>query len=292
MKKTLLFLTFLTGVVFCTTAQINPDIDMYTDATDNITEVWKGNYIMRDSDTASVANMSGSASENSNYIQIEYSLTDWWGGGQITLNNWWYHDAREHTHLAFDIYNDADNALAPASLYLQLQDTVTYDDISTVDVEANGVTGVEVLVFDGVATSYTTVKIPLSDFVNAPDPVTGKPALNLGALKFANIRIQGGEEFSSGTFYFDNFRITDEGNVAVNNETFAQDIIISPNPSTGLSNISTDRNIESLTITDQMGRVIESNSTTQIDLSNEPDGVYFVRFSSEGQFATKKIVKK
>jgi hypothetical protein len=72
-------------------------------------------------------------------------------------------------------------------------------------------------------------------------------------------------------------------------------IDIYPNPSTGIYTITNAQNATSLTVSDELGRVIMTSSwnneaTHQIDLSSEESGVYFFKFSSEQGNTVKKVV--
>jgi len=65
-----------------------------------------------------------------------------------------------------------------------------------------------------------------------------------------------------------------------------------PNPTTGISTIQSDLEIENVIIYNQVGQVISNQKNTQIDLSNVVSGIYIIQISFEnGQKATKKIIK-
>lgn len=68
---------------------------------------------------------------------------------------------------------------------------------------------------------------------------------------------------------------------------------IYPNPTTGISNIQTDLEIENIAIYNQIGQLISNQKATQLDLSNVASGIYMIQINFEnGQKATKKIIKK
>ena len=68
---------------------------------------------------------------------------------------------------------------------------------------------------------------------------------------------------------------------------------IYPNPTTGISNIQSDLEIESIAIYNQIGQLLSNQKTKQIDLSKAPQGIYVIQVNFEnGQKATKKISKK
>jgi len=82
----------------------------------------------------------------------------------------------------------------------------------------------------------------------------------------------------------------------VNETNFKNDCDIFPNPSTGIFTVqSLGFKIQRLEITDVTGReAYKSHITsqkTEIDLSGQPKGIYFVKASdAEGNFAVKKII--
>jgi hypothetical protein len=74
---------------------------------------------------------------------------------------------------------------------------------------------------------------------------------------------------------------------------------IAPNPSNGMFNIKLDKAIVkgfSAVVRDVMGRVIYAEETTsnktQVDLSNQDAGVYFVSVGAKNTTSTQKVVLK
>lgn len=68
---------------------------------------------------------------------------------------------------------------------------------------------------------------------------------------------------------------------------------IYPNPTTGISNIQSDLEIENIIIYNQTGQIIANQKSIQIDLSNVASGIYMIQINFEnGQKVTKKIIKK
>jgi hypothetical protein len=75
--------------------------------------------------------------------------------------------------------------------------------------------------------------------------------------------------------------------VALNEKMQSPNILIYPNPSTGLFNLSAKANLEIYNI---IGELISTiNNTETIDLSNEPNGIYFVKLNGT---TVKKLIKK
>jgi photosystem II stability/assembly factor-like uncharacterized protein len=68
-----------------------------------------------------------------------------------------------------------------------------------------------------------------------------------------------------------------------------KDLIISPNPSTGLFNIALNID-ESYSVFNLTGKIVLTSRTKTIDLSNQPSGLYFLRVSSDN--GVIKLLKK
>jgi len=84
-------------------------------------------------------------------------------------------------------------------------------------------------------------------------------------------------------------------NMNVTDESFENSFSVYPNPSSGMYNVqSTMYNVKA-EVTDLMGRKIQTinleRGTTNLNLSNQPEGVYFLKISSESSVFTKKIVR-
>ncbi len=88
--------------------------------------------------------------------------------------------------------------------------------------------------------------------------------------------------------------------VSVNEaEVLANQVDVLPNPTTGLFNVSTSFvNDDSYTISvvDMLGRQLgiemdgQGNDTFQIDLTGQPEGMYFIQMTKEGQTFSKKVM--
>jgi hypothetical protein len=77
---------------------------------------------------------------------------------------------------------------------------------------------------------------------------------------------------------------------SVEENAFGEKINIYPNPSTGIFNI-TGKNIRELEISDVNGSLIYKNNTPAIDLSNHPDGIYYLKINTDRGTSTRKIMK-
>lgn len=98
---------------------------------------------------------------------------------------------------------------------------------------------------------------------------------------------------TSGDYFLalDNFKIDTE-NLRI--DDFAKNNFkIYPNPTTGISDIRSDLQVENVAIYNQIGQLISSQKSSHIDLSNVASGIYMIQIQFEnGQKATKKIIKK
>ena len=118
-----------------------------------------------------------------------------------------------------------------------------------------------------------------------------------------------GAELAQGETHTITWTVTDiagnettcEFDVLVNNYVGISDlseigISIYPNPSNGIFNIETEGNYE-VTITDISGKVIQRkdvacNVSTTIDLTNNANGIYFIKFQNNEVVKTIKIIKQ
>ena len=64
-----------------------------------------------------------------------------------------------------------------------------------------------------------------------------------------------------------------------------------PNPTKDIIRINTTSNVEKVEIYNMMGSKIGETSSKTIDLSNNADGVYFLRIYSDAQMISKKVIK-
>jgi uncharacterized repeat protein (TIGR01451 family) len=74
--------------------------------------------------------------------------------------------------------------------------------------------------------------------------------------------------------------------VGLNDNLKAQNIAIFPNPSNGVFNLSATANVAVYNIVGEM--ILQNNNTKTIDLSNNPNGIYFVKLNG---ITTKKLIK-
>ncbi len=65
---------------------------------------------------------------------------------------------------------------------------------------------------------------------------------------------------------------------------------ISPNPSNGFFNITSEESIQSVKVYNSLGQKVFQGNQTQIDISNQPKGIYFVDIVANNQKSTQKII--
>jgi len=85
-------------------------------------------------------------------------------------------------------------------------------------------------------------------------------------------------------------------NIAVGlqtNNSNLNNLTIYPNPSTGIFNISTMENVQAIEVYGMNGQQIEGISIreNEINLTDYPNGIYFVRVITENGLITKKLIK-
>jgi Leucine-rich repeat (LRR) protein len=73
-------------------------------------------------------------------------------------------------------------------------------------------------------------------------------------------------------------------------------VALYPNPTKGNVNINCDNTIKRVELFDVQGRIlqtkIESNNSTQLDISNKANGLYFIRITTENGVKVEKLIKE
>jgi hypothetical protein len=77
----------------------------------------------------------------------------------------------------------------------------------------------------------------------------------------------------------------------INDPVLAKNYNVFPNPTTGLVQISGDQ-IRGIQVLDHTGKLIDHANSSSIDLSEQPNGIYYIRIETDKGVVTKKIVKK
>ena len=78
---------------------------------------------------------------------------------------------------------------------------------------------------------------------------------------------------------------------AVDELSLTEKYRVFPNPTTGLIQISGEK-ITGIQVLDHNGSLIDNANSSSIDLSEQPEGIYYLRITTEQGVVTKKILKK
>ena len=123
---------------------------------------------------------------------------------------------------------------------------------------------------------------------------------SVDSIDFYAAKIGAGGSPNPSLAYYDNFLIAENTLSTVNNELFKGTFGIYPNPTTGIANLKLEINNASdvnVAVFNILGKLLQSsnytnvtNRTHSIDLSNQPNGIYFVRLTTNGQTETKKVI--
>lgn len=135
-----------------------------------------------------------------------------------------------------------------------------------------------------------------------PDDVyrikTGLVLPPMGGLSYFAMRYRNTDCSSKWlTVYFDNISISGTS-LGVNNKLKEDNVSIYPNPSNGKFRISHTNDVISISINDYTGKTVyyssntNNHTTTEIDLSDEPKGIYLINIKRNKGLSTRKIVLK
>lgn len=82
--------------------------------------------------------------------------------------------------------------------------------------------------------------------------------------------------------------------LATSSFTSSEELIVYPNPSSGIFNIGTEKE-STITVYDVLGKeiILKNNNSKTIDISHYPNGIYFVKITNiNGESSLHKLVKK
>lgn len=96
-----------------------------------------------------------------------------------------------------------------------------------------------------------------------------------------------------GYFCIDNISIQTNGDEGLyEKEDLLSDVNVYPNPTSGIVNFEMN-DYQYVEVYNTVGKmVMKSSSNSTLDISNQPNGMYIVRFVGDGKSITRKIVKK
>ena len=98
---------------------------------------------------------------------------------------------------------------------------------------------------------------------------------------------------NSGGVFIDEIEVTGNNSVGVDEIAISNSISIYPNPSSGVFTIKGD-DIKSFEITNISGQIVlvqdVKNNKTEIDLSNQSKGLYFIKLITTEGIGIKKII--
>ena len=151
----------------------------------------------------------------------------------------------------------------------------------------------------GLIPCYTTnYNFPSTAYVN---PSTGEFSMTPSALgtyaiaiKVYKWRTVGSNKILIGSSIRDMLiNVTSLASVSQNN-TLENDVSVFPNPSTGIFTIEFSEKISAIEIYNTLGeKIYQSTITTlqsEINLSNKPKGIYFLRIIAEDKIHTQKLI--
>jgi len=157
-------------------------------------------------------------------------------------------------------------------------------------------------IFD-MATEYYALSLEPStgsDTVEATQEITIPSTATLGSTRMRIIKDQW-NVYEEGEFdacldaYYgqvEDYTLIIEDNLSVG-EVSKTNYKLYPNPTSGIVTIQTDWGIENINIYNQLGQLIATQKTTEIDLTNTTMGMYVVQIKfANGQTAIQKIIKK
>ena len=193
------------------------------------------------------------------------------------------------------IIDDGDNTVTPS---VEFDVCFTYFNASADPVA--GTVDDEIL-FNGEA-----IRDPVDDrtILNHWLHIDGQEILGSGNTVEGTLQLSMGShdleqtiKFSDGSFMDTTYLNFVDITVGINESFSGKDINIYPNPTFGQMFISTQGRPEMVSIMNVIGSEVihreNLEEMTQINLSNLPSGMYFVRvYSSDGMFTTHKVVKK
>ncbi len=295
MKKILLTLAICTLISIGSNAQIN----LFSGSDNVLAESWDAAGVLPNSfmllDVVSSQNACGTGDE----IKIDYNSKAvtpgtpptggyWAGNGAYNINGWGFNqqDFSSFTYLEFKVKYVGSNP--ENTLILTLRDTGTVAN-NIVD----GIAGNSITVLGSEASSCISKLIPLTD-------ITGSTGMNLATVGQIEIAIGGFawnsdinlEGSGTGTFYIDEIKVVNSATASVLASHLTESFTVSPNPSNGIFAISGSSQVSGVVVSDALGNIVLKSNSNQVDLSNQPEGLYFLTITAANNTTIVKKVSK
>ncbi len=143
----------------------------------------------------------------------------------------------------------------------------------------------DVITVNGTNFNYvTTVKIGnvvavVSNLTSTSFDITVPAGAVAGKIKITN---PGGTTQSAS-----NFNIV----AGINDKNNSISFSVGPNPSAGVYTINSEEQIDQVVISDRLGNIISNNSNLSVDLTNQPEGIYFLKVVSGDKSDVRKLLK-
>lgn len=220
----------------------------------------------------------------------------------------------------FDLYIFADNNGAPAGSTVLADSWLLFQNFSTTSngYAYNVVDNVRIFTLDLQAIGSSFVASPNVKYWLVVSPRISLDFMANGGLRWnwyqagapegtsnAHISSSGGlfnlpagewQNFSAVGLTFFNLAMRLEGSEALSSESFMlNEVKVYPNPTKGVVNIklSNEINIDNISLTNSLGKKLNVSLTNdQIDISDLPTGIYFLKISTNQGSLTRKIVKE
>jgi hypothetical protein len=95
---------------------------------------------------------------------------------------------------------------------------------------------------------------------------------------------------SGDELYTQSFKVEEDISTGID-EIANNSFSIFPNPAVNEINVKTNGTIQNLELFNTSGQIILSSTSSKIDLSNTPSGVYFVKALIDGETSIQKVIK-
>jgi hypothetical protein len=120
---------------------------------------------------------------------------------------------------------------------------------------------------------------------------SGDFSLAAGASVTVAFAIIAGDSLSDIQMSADSAQVRYDGDaLTVAENEMDTDFSIYPNPTSGIMNITGDKNIEKIIIRNVLGEIVSESSSQLIDISKQANGIYFVEVTSQKLKTVKKII--